>query len=37
MPNHCSLYPVDAMCKWKHEKILNIDGVMDVSVKLEIA
>ena len=31
------MHPVDAMCKWKHEKILDIDEVMEVSVKLEIA
>ena len=22
------MHPVDAMCKWKHEKILDIDGAM---------
>jgi len=31
------MHPVDAMCKWKHEKILDIDGVMKVIIKLEIA
>ena len=29
------MHPVDAMCKWKHEKILDIDEVMKVSVKLD--
>ena len=32
LPKHCSMHSVDAMCKWKHEKIFDIDGVMEVSV-----
>ena len=32
LPEHSSMHLLDAMCKWKHEKILDIDEVMEVSV-----